>query len=722
MIFLEGSLWRRQSKKLPIFLQTEISECGLACLAMVASYYGHNIDLATLRRLHPVSARGASLAYLIDIAANMGLAARPFRLELEALPQLPVPAILHWDMRHFVVLKRCTSSKAVIHDPAVGLRTLPLSEVSRSFTGVALELVPTASFQRVTRVETLRLSDILASLRGGPGALVRVFGLSLILLLLALLTPLFLQTVVDEVVFSHDADLLLLLAAGFAIVEMARAVTQLLRAWLVTYFGSSLIYQLGSNLFYKLLRLKMDFFQKRHLGDIVSRFQSINSIRLAVTENLVAALIDGTLTSITVILMLALAWPLALVVGIFLVIQTIIRFIAVGVARARQEEEIVASARESSNFMETIRAIQGIKVYGREGERHAVWLNHFAARIAAGSRAQFMRAVIDVTTVFTSGLETIVIVYLGARAMIAGDLTTGSLLAFLGYKGQFSVASTRLADKLAELVLLQLHLGRLADIALGEAEATSSLPPQRESISANATQSGARLEARGLTYRYSKSDPYVVKAIELCVEAGGSLVIFGPSGCGKSTLLKLLAGLYEASDGTVLIDEVDRAQAGMPLFRRQIAAVLHDDHLLSGTIADNIAFFEPEIDLDWVQECAKLAHVHDDISRLPMGYETLIGDLGASLSAGQQQRILLARAFYRRPRLLFLDEATSNLDVHLEAAVCESIRRLAITRIFVAHRPEAIQSADRFAYMENGSLKMVNRDEMLALLQQRPGC
>ncbi len=674
---------------LPVLLQTEAAECGLACLAMVATFHGREIDLVSLRRHYNVSLRGMTLRSLIVAGNELGFCCRPLRVELAELQELRVPAILHWDMSHFVVLKRVSRRRLVVHDPALGRRTYTLREASSRVSGVALELLPTPEFERGAETSKLRLTDLWERSSGLTRSLVQLLAVSLLLQVFALASPFYMQLVVDEGLSRHDGDLLELLAVAFLLLMLIQLGTQALRGYLVLHLGSQLSFQIAANVFRQLLRLPLAYFEKRDLGDVLSRFGAMEPIRRLFTTGLVTVAIDGFTALATLVMIFLYSPTLSWLVLGATALYAAMRVALYPLLRERSEEQIAAAARGDSILMETLRAVQSIKVFGCEAEREATWQNRHARLTNAGIRLGKLGIGFEAISGFLFGLENVIVVYLGARMVLAAEMSVGMLFAFLSYKGQFTGRLSALIDQSVEWRMLDVHLGRLADIVLAPQEAGLARPEFPGEPLAG------RLELAGVGFRYSSSDPPVFEDLNLAVEPGESIAITGRSGSGKTTLIKLMLGLLEPTSGEVRVDGRRLEQLGLRAYRRQTAAVLQEDQLLSGSIADNICMFDSERDVTRLRHCAELAVIHEEIMAMPMQYDSLIGDLGTMLSAGQRQRVLLARALYRSPRVLFLDEGLSHLDERLAARISSAISALDMTRVMVTHRRELIESADR---------------------------
>ena len=565
------------------------------------------------------------------------------------MKELQAPCSLHWDLSHFVVLKEVTRSGIIIHDPARGRREVAWSEVSKSFTGVALELTPTQSFERKNEQTHLRFSQLWSRIDGLGKSLALILLLSLALQVFGILSPLYMQMVIDEVVISHDENLLLVLALGFLLLMLIQTGVSALRSLVILFLSNQLSIQVAANLFKHLLKLPLSFFERRHIGDIVSRFGSLEQVRQQMTTGIVEAVVDGIMVIGTLIMMLLYSPALTAVVSVALVVYGLIRWALYLPLKTATEEQIVATAKKDSNFMETVRAVQGIKLFGREAQREAIWHNHFAESLNAGIRLGRLSIGNHTANQFVFGLENIVVIYLGAMAIIENSLTVGMLFAFVSYKTQFAQKAVSLIDKWLQFRMVRLHLDRVADVALAEQEREiNNLVELAQPLS------GA-IELRNLGFRYADTEPFVFKGVNTKIESGQSIAVVGGSGCGKTTLMKVMLGLLEPAEGEILIDGMDVRRLGKRAFRQQVAAVMQDDALLSGAIADNITYFAETHDQERIEQCGRMAALHEDIVRMPMGYNTLIGDMGNSLSGGQRQRLLLAPALYMQPKILFLD-------------------------------------------------------------------
>ncbi len=686
-----------------LFLQSEAAECGLACLAMVASHHGLGQDLGELRRRFPISLKGAKLASLISHAGALGFSARPLKLEMEHLGQLSLPCVLHWDLNHFVVLKKVGARSCVVLDPAIGERRLSLAEMSSHFTGVALELTPNADFKPAKQAPRLSLGSLTGKVSGLKRSLLQILAVAVVLEAFAVVAPLFNQLVVDEVLSSGDAELLGVLVLGFGLLLLIQTALSLGRSWMVVLLSQTLALQWQSNVFAHLIRLPTAFFEKRHLGDITSRFGAVNAIQRSLTTAAIEAVLDGLMALIALAMMLLYSVPLTAIVLGAVAAYGALRWVAYRPFRDASAERLIIAAKENTHFLETLRAITPLKLYGREDERRARWQNLIVDVQNRDVRTAKMSMAFQTANTLIFGLENLAVLWLGARTILQGQqnhavaLTVGMLFAFVSYKSQFTSRVGKLIDYGVELRMLSLHGERLADIVL-------EAPEQDDVPHSELDHLAPSLELRKVSFRYAEGEPWILKDASFKVEAGENVAVTGPSGAGKTTLLKILLGLLPPTEGEVLYGGVPVRHLGVRNFRRQIGTVMQEDALLTGSLADNISFFDSHPDRERIEHCAALAQLHEDIRRMPMGYQTLVGDLGSGLSGGQKQRLLLARALYKQPRVLALDEATSHLDIANERAVTAALAQMKLTRLVIAHRPETIAGAQRVVQVREGQV------------------
>ncbi|WGE30957.1 peptidase domain-containing ABC transporter (plasmid) [Edwardsiella tarda] len=679
----------RLRHRTPVVHQTESSECGLACLAMICGYYGKTIDLISLRRQFNLSNRGSTLRGLINITEQLGLDSRPLSLDIDDLNALKLPCILHWDFNHFVVLVRVKGNRAVLHDPARGRRTISMRELSHSFTGVALEAWPGSSFTADSTHNKIHLRTLIGSIHGIKGALGKIFCLSLVFETINLLMPVGTQLVMDHAIPAGERGLLMLICTGLIMFILLRTAIGVVRAWSELVMSTLINVQWQSGLITHLLLLPLWYFERRKLGDIQSRFTSLDALRRAFTTSIVGSIMDSIIVISVLVMMILYGGQLSWVVIAFTALYVLMRLLTYGYYRQLSEEKLVRKARASSYFMETLYGIATVKMQGMVERRIAHWLNLEIDTINADIQVTKMDMLFGGINTFVAACDQVVILWLGASLVIDNQMTIGMFVAFGAFREQFSNRVGSLTEFLLQLRIMSLHNERIADIALHPRE------NRKPDLPYEGDMQPAGLSTHALSYRYDSQSPVIFDNLYIAVAPGESVAIVGPSGAGKTTLIKVLCGLFSPDTGRVEVNGVDIRQLGINNYHKMIACVMQDDKLFSGSIRENICGFTDEVDDAWMEVCSRASCLHEVIMCMPMGYETLIGELGEGLSGGQKQRLFIARAIYKKPKILFLDEATSALDKDSESMVNQAIKALSITRVIIAHRETTIASADR---------------------------
>ena len=670
-------------RRVPVILQSEAPECGIACLAMVASFHGHLTDLSAMRlRLSP-SLKGVTLKHVSQVAEAMGLAARGVQVQLESLNKLTLPAVLHWDMNHFVVLTEVSRKHILVHDPARGRRRLTFAEASKHFTGIAMEFTPTASFRKVDEREKISAWQLFSVSSGLGGSVAQLVFLSLALEVFAIAMPFFLQLVVDRVLVGRDRDLLTVLGMAFGALVIIQVLVTGVRAWVGVYLSTHFNMRLLTALFNHLLKLPLAWFEKRHIGDIVSKFRSVDVIQKTLSTTFVETFIDGVMVLLTVAVMAFYSLKLTIIVVSAAAAYALVRWYFYYPQRYATDEQLAHEAKASTHFIETLRGMMAIKLNLRENDRRGAYQNLVVEHINAGVKVQRVGIFQRASGGLIFGLESVIVIWIGATLVMDGIFSVGMLYAFLGFKLVFLTRVNNLVEKWNEFRMLDLHAERIADIALAEGERASStamvIAEKAEPLT---------IEARNLGYAYGP-EGFAFRHINLEIKPGETVALVGPSGCGKTSLLKVLLGLLHPTEGQVLVNGRDLRDWDLAQYRAKLGAVMQDDQLFLGSIADAIAF-GGEFNMDDIKACATAAQIDAEIDSFPMGYSTLVGALGTTLSGGQKQRVLLARALYRRPQILFLDETLDQVDAGQEGLIRQNLAGRVSTIVLVSHRPESV--------------------------------
>lgn len=704
--------WRERllsAATVPMVYQTEASDCGLACLAMVSAHLQGTMSLRDLRHMAQPSSRGMSLGDIVRVARDIGLMARPVKADLRLLRQIRTPAVLHWEFNHFVVLLSADARGIWINDPAIGRRRIAREDAERAYTGIALELSETDQFTRGRRAPQVSVTATMGRLVGFKRSLFTVLAIAAGVELSVVLLPFFLQWTLDYAVVGRDTELLAIIAGGFLGVVAINAGLTWFRSSAVTALGADMNLQWVSNTFVHLMRLPLDFFERRTQGGISSRFDSITVIQRAVSAGLAEALVDGLFVTGTLVVMLLYSARLALLSMAAVIVYGLFRLASHRKLAVASHEAVLATAKQRTTFLETLRGMQTLRLFGKEAERSVVWCNQLVDQFNAELRLQRGTNAARALNAFLFNSERILVVWVAAHAVIAGLLTPGMLFAYLAWREQFASRSFNLVDKAVEWSLLRVHAERLADIVDTAPEAAAPSAVDTRLLDPS-------IEVRQLGFAYGRNETPVLSSLSFNVAAGECVAITGPSGCGKTTLGKVILGLLEPHSGGVWIGGVDVARLSAPERRAMFGTVMQDDMFFGGSILENISFFDPQPDLERVHECVRLCGMESEVAQLPMRYQTLVGDLGHALSGGQRQRLLLARALYKQPRILLLDEATSQLDTGNERRIGEAIAKLRMTRIVIAHRPETIAMCDRVIDLGGSGQQGVRSEEEVKVL------
>jgi ATP-binding cassette subfamily B protein RaxB len=675
----------------PMILQSRRTECGLAALTMVANHFGHDLDLTSMRRRF--GDERPDLCSMLAIANSLGLIGRPLRLGMADLQKLVLPAVLHWEFDHFVVVTKVGRHRILIHDPAAGRRVLDRVEAGAAFTGVAVEFTPAPDFAGESARQLPSLAGLLKSFRGLPRYLFGMLFLLIATQLLSLAPPVATQLLIDEVVLGQDRAWLHRVIVGLALVMLAAVLIDTLRRRIALFTGMRVATDATTLIIRHLLRLPAAIIGRRSVGDLMSRVESMQPLRVALTETSLQLVVQGTVMVATVALMLVYSRLLtAISVGAVIVIA-LLQAMVLPRSRALNAEHVVGAARAGNSLIESLRAYTAVNAMGLGMQRLAHWQHGFATAINAEMRKQQLSVLVGAGQGVTTVVEYALFLAVGIGGVLDRHFTLGVLFAFLGLRGTLATATIELLGAVRQLYLVRTHVERVAEIV---AETPEPGPPRH----ALRRRLHGRVACDAIGFRYPGGAP-IFDGLTAAVDAGESVVIRGPSGSGKSTLLRLLAGSLEANHGRLRYDDMDARLWDRAALRRQFGIVLQSDRLFEGSVADNISCFETDADVGRLREAAELAAIWDEIQDLPMALHTPLAGADGGLSGGQAQRLLLARAIYRAPRILFLDEATSQLDHSTERRVIGNLGTLSVTTISVAHRSNAVAAASRFIDLEN---------------------
>lgn len=688
-------------RRVRMIYQTEPSECGLTCVAMIANYHGLKLSMLTLRQQFSLSTRGTSLSTLIEVAQRLGMASQAVKIERHELNQLRLPCVLHLDGAHYVCLTRVGRKQVTILDPAVGERVLGLEQLNRRFDGVALQLWPSEDFKRFRRtVPKVRIGwRGLASMAPTAKRLLwKVLGIALAIEVATCVSPLMTQVVFDRLANDAGHRLVLLVMAASILLCLLSTVLSAARSWLLACIRGQVYVSWTQSIFAHLLSLPQSFFERRKLGDIATRFNAINAIQQTLSTGLIESILGGLLAVITLALMARYGLIFAAISLVAVLLVVVVRMWLYQAGMDAAASLISATSRQQGKVIEAIRAAQAVKVLNAHAILSARF-NKTAVDAANATLAQARVSVsVDSVAMLVFGIERMLLLGIGAWLVMDKSLSAGALVALLAYSWQFSQRVTSCLNFWMQVRVLRLQGGRLEDIIAARPEPFTS----RLHVGSIGT---CRLVARDIGFRYSSADPWILRHCDLELEPGESIAIIGRTGIGKSTLGKVLLGLVDPTEGHVSLDGVDLRTLGKHDWRSRVAAVMQDNELFSGTIAENISMFAPDASIERVEEVARVAGIHDEVMALPLGYRTNIGSVGSTLSSGQRQRIAIARALYQPPRILLMDEATCHLDTVTEGHVLARCKAWGITQIMITHRLDVAARFDRVYELIDGQLK-----------------
>jgi ATP-binding cassette subfamily B protein RaxB len=669
------------ARSVPVVLQAVPDECGLASLVMVARSFGRDCDVATLRRRYAGLDSGPSLKSILRTADALRLVGRPVRLGIGELARLDLPAILHWEFDHFVVLTRVRRRSLIIHDPAAGRRCVERDTFADAFTGVAIEFSPAGAWPAAPRRRFSLLRGLLRSFHGLGRFLAVMLTLLLASQLLSLAPPVATQLLIDDVVLGHDRAWLYRVLAGIALILIVMLLIETARRWIALYTGTRLATASTTAVVRHVLRLPVATVEPRPVGDLISRIESLRPIRAALTETWLTAVVQFSVLVTTLAVMIWYSPTLTLIPAGALALTLSLHGAFLPAMRSENLESVVASARASNSLIESLRGFRTLHALELDMLRLAHWQQFFVSATNANARRQRL----DIGFSFGQGLiraaEQLLFLAVGIGGVVDRRHTLGVLFAFVSLRGRLSGAVIQLVAATRELFLTRSHIERAGELVAEPVEPEAPAAAMRETIS-------GEIECRDLCFAYP-GGPDVLAGFGCRVEAGEAVVIQGRSGTGKTTLLQLMSASLTARSGAVLYDGISTGLWDARVLRRQFGVVLQQDRLFAGSVADNISCFEPVPDVGRIRAAARLAGIWRDIDALPMKLGTRVAGGTAGLSGGQIQRLLLARALYREPRVLFLDEATNQLDPHAERQVLGNLRTLGITIVSVAHGDRA---------------------------------
>ncbi|WP_425465372.1 peptidase domain-containing ABC transporter [Nonomuraea mesophila] len=689
-------------------LQSTAVECGVACLAMVLSYYGRYTSIAEIRDAIVLGRDGVSAGAIVRQARKLGMEVRAVRAEPSALDTLFMPLIVHWNMNHFIVVERITADFVEVVDPGAGRQRLSQAEFGDGFTGVALELLPTVDLARRSGGGMRLWTFVRPFLPPAPKVVTIILAASLGLTLLGLVPALVIGYLLDHVLPTDSTGLVHVLAAGMLAYALGYALVSLARAELLLWMQTRIDWSMMVSFVRHLMSLPYQFFQLRRGGDLLVRVSSSAYVRDVVSSQLLAIAIDSALLGVYMLVIGVQSWTYVLVIAVLAIGQLAVMVVSAPHAQRYTERELQATGEAQSTLLETVTAAETVKSTGAEDIALARWSGRFADQLAASLRRRRLDNAIDALLSAVAATTPLLMLLVGAYLVLGGHLSVGEMFALNAMAGAALAPVTKLGGSIKSLQTVRVHLDRLRDIF---DERTESACQGREEVDLNMS-----IKLSRVSFQYAGDAPAVLSDIDLSIQPSQMVAIVGQTGSGKSTLARLILGLYPPTTGDITFDGVSLSDLELRRFRRQCGVVTQSADIFSGSILANIALVASEATMADVIEAAKMAEVHDDIMRMPMGYETVLGEGGNGLSGGQRQRVALARALVARPKILLLDEATSNLDADTEMRVQRNLNALRCTRIVIAHRLSTIKDSDRILVLRDG--RVVESGDHAGLLER----
>jgi ATP-binding cassette subfamily B protein len=687
-------------QRVPLITQMTDLECGAACLAMILNFHGRKTRVSECREYLGVGADGVRADMIAKEARRFGLRVRAYSVTLDDFKYIPLPAIVHWNFNHFIVVERWSPKRVAIVDPALGRRKLTAAEFDEGFTGVVLTFEPGVQFQkRGATGKSMRRQIVRELLRtpGTPVILLQVLGASVILQALGLVMPLFTKVIVDQVLPRQMTDIMAILALGMLALVLTQMAATYLRSALLMRLKAHLDPQMMLNFFEHVFSLPYQFFQTRASGDLLMRLRSNSIIREVLTIQTSSVVLDGLLVIGYLGILLAIQPVFGLIALVLGIAQIFLLLITTPKMREMIGRDLAAQADSQSYTVEALSGIATLKASGSEDRALDRWSNFYFKELGISLRRDYLAVLLEAAQTMLRTLSPLLLLWVGAMFVLNGQMSLGTMLAINVLAISFLTPLASLVRSGQALPLVTAYLERIADVL--EAEPEQDLHSVR-----NAPRLRGRIELKNIDFRYSGNAPLILQDISVAIEPGQKVALVGPTGSGKSTLAKMCMGLYPPTNGEVLYDGLPLQSLRYPSLRSQFGVVMQEPFLFSGSIRENIAFNDPGLSLEAVVRAAKLAAIDEEIIQMPMGYETMVGEGGARLSGGQLQRIALARALAHNPVILILDEATSHLDAVTERLVDHNLSQLSCTRIVIAHRLSTVRNADIICVLKEGRI------------------
>ena len=698
-------------KRFALVEQAEEMDCGAACLAMICRHYSIPMTLGKLRELANVTTQGATLDSLARAGESLGFTARGVQCTYESLLGFELPFIVHWEGYHYVVVYGVSKQQVWVADPAVGFKKMNVEEFERGWSGTCLVFTPGQDMVQLAAARSPWMRFV-AYLRPYRKILGQLFIATFVIQMLGIVPPLIIQNILDGVIVHQNVSLLHLLIVGLIISNVFTQLMSTIRAYLANYMVRNLDFTMMSQFFKHTMSLPFSFFAKRKTGDILARFQENVTIRSFLTESTVTTMLNLLMVFIYFTIMFLYNVKMTLVLIAFVIPILALTVLVTPKIKNYARNVFTASTDAQAFLMETLGGVETVKGMGIERPVRLKWEKKYAKALEVQYRAQAFNILVGLGSQLLNAATTIAILWVGADLVLAHELSIGQLIAFNALMGSVLAPLMGLVGLWSRLADAGVAMERLGDVLDMEPEQKPADLPSR--VVLPDLQGEIRLE--GIYFRYGGNEtPYVLENISLDIKPGELVAIVGRSGSGKTTLAKMLVGFYTPTEGKLQVDGYDISVIDKDYYRAQVGYVMQSNLLFSGTIAENIASGDESPDRRRIEEVAKMADAHAFISKMPLGYEQIVGERGVGLSGGQIQRMCIARALYHDPRLLVFDEATSALDTQSESNIIGNMSDIlkGRTAVIIAHRLSTIMRADKILVLYEGAIVEQGRHEEL---------
>ena len=703
-------------RNFPWLHQHDESDCGAACLTMISKYYGLKLSMGQVREMANVNVEGATMGAVCRAGENLGYRARPYKLSYSGLKQLKMPAIVHWQGYHWIVIFRRSDKYVWLADPAIGIRKLTHEEFKKSWTRYAIELEPTDKFHEIQPAKSpfMRFSKYLLPYKF---YFFEIFIGALVLNLLGLASPLFIQSIIDNVVVYKNVSLLNMMLMGMVMVTFFSTLTSSIQNLIMIYVTTRLDLKLLADFYKHVLSLPMSFFYSRKTGDIITRFGENSKVRAILSGSAITTVLNVIMVVVYLSMMFAYSSDLSMIVLAFMPLFIGLTFIFTPIVKRLSNDLFMSASEQSSLMIESIQGIETIKANSTEWNVRTKWEDSYVNNVNLSAKMQKIQMVGGIVSQTIGTASSITLLWYGAHIVMAGDMSMGEFMGFNAIVGSVMGPIMGLVGLYDQFQTVTTSMERLNDVLELKPEEQPLGSQDKPKVFINKCKGDVSF--RDVCFRYGSEDsPLIINNLNLEIKAGQIIALVGKSGCGKSTLIKMFAGFNIPTSGALMIDGVDIKNIDIMSLRRNIGWVLQDSFLFSGSVADNIALGDTEPDMDKVIKAADMAAAHEFIIEFPMGYKTMIGEKGMAVSGGQRQRICIARALYRDPQILLMDEATSSLDAQSEKRIQENLNKILVgrTAVIIAHRLSTVRDADMICYLDQGHIvEKGTHDELLKL-------